>query len=66
MPVIVPTITSEQNEFGELEVGKTATKSFTVKNTGGTNVSITKSKPPSGGAFTVTFRSKTRTRSPMQ
>jgi Abnormal spindle-like microcephaly-assoc'd, ASPM-SPD-2-Hydin len=44
-------ISSEKNEFGELEVGKTATKSFTVSNTGGTNVTITKSKPPSGGAF---------------
>ncbi|TMK23936.1 MAG: choice-of-anchor D domain-containing protein, partial [Actinobacteria bacterium] len=53
-PPGVLTITSEQNEFGELEVGKTASKSFTVKNTGGTNVSITKSKPPSGGAFTAT------------
>ncbi|MCW3028692.1 MAG: hypothetical protein JWN81_1903 [Solirubrobacterales bacterium] len=47
-------ITSELNEFGELEVGKSATKSFTVTNTGGTNVSITKSKPPLGGGFTAT------------
>jgi hypothetical protein len=53
-PPGVLTISSEQNEFGELEVGKTAIKSFTVKNTGGTNVSVTKSKPPSGGAFTAT------------
>ena len=30
------------------------TKSFTVKNTGGTPVTITKSKPPAGGAFAAT------------
>jgi iron transport multicopper oxidase len=47
-------ITSENNEFGEVAVGKTATRSFTVSNTGGTNVSISKSKPPSGGAFAAT------------
>jgi iron transport multicopper oxidase len=53
-PPGVLAVSSEQNEFGELEVGKTAIKSFTIKNTGGTNVSVTKSKPPSGGAFTAT------------
>jgi hypothetical protein len=47
-------ITSENNEFGEVAVGKTATKSFTISNVGGTNVSITKSKPPSGGEFAAT------------
>jgi hypothetical protein len=47
-------ITSEKNEFGEVAVGKTATKSFTISNVGGTNVSITKSKPPSGGEFAAT------------
>ena len=47
-------VTNEQNGFGEVEVGKTATKSFTVMNTGGTNITITKSKPPSGGAFAAT------------
>jgi hypothetical protein len=47
-------VTSEQNEFGEVEVGKTATKSFTLSNTGGTNVTIAKSKPPVGGAFAAT------------
>jgi hypothetical protein len=47
-------ITSEQNDFGEVAVGKTATRSFTVSNSGGTNVTITKSKPPSGGAFAAT------------
>jgi hypothetical protein len=47
-------ITSEKNEFGEVAVGSTATKSFTISNVGGTNVSITKSKPPSGGEFAAT------------
>ncbi len=47
-------ITSEQNNFGTVEVGKTATRSFTVANTGGTSVTITKSKPPSGGEFAAT------------
>ncbi|MEA2207582.1 MAG: hypothetical protein QOF54_59, partial [Solirubrobacteraceae bacterium] len=47
-------ITSEKNEYGEVAVGQTATKSFTISNVGGTNVSITKSKPPIGGAFAAT------------
>jgi hypothetical protein len=47
-------ITSEQNNLGEVEVGKTATRSFTVTNTGGTSITITKSKPPLGGAFAAT------------
>jgi hypothetical protein len=47
-------IAGEQNNFGNVEVGKTATRSFTVSNTGGTAVTITKSKPPSGGAFAAT------------
>ncbi len=47
-------ITSEKNELGEVEVGKTATRSFTLSNTGGTNVTIAKSKPPVGGAFAAT------------
>ncbi len=47
-------ITSEQNSFGTVEVGKSATRSFTVTNSGGTAVTITKSKPPSGGAFAAT------------
>ncbi|HEV7585714.1 MAG TPA: choice-of-anchor D domain-containing protein, partial [Solirubrobacteraceae bacterium] len=50
-PPGVLNIASEKNDFGELQVGKTANKSFTVSNTGGTNLTITKSKPPSGGAF---------------
>jgi hypothetical protein len=47
-------VTSESNDYGAVTVGGTATKSFTVTNTGGTNVTITKSKPPSGGAFAAT------------
>jgi iron transport multicopper oxidase len=47
-------IAGEQNAFGTVEVGKTATKSFTITNSGGTAVTITKSKPPSGGAFAAT------------
>ena len=47
-------ITGETNEFGNVAVGSTATRSFTVTNTGGTAVAITKSKPPSGGAFAAT------------
>jgi iron transport multicopper oxidase len=46
-------ITSEANEYGQLKVGETLTKSFTITNTGGTAVVITKSKPPIGGAFTA-------------
>lgn len=47
-------ITSETNELGGVAVGSSATRSFTIKNTGGTAVTITKSKPPSGGAFSAT------------
>ncbi len=47
-------ISSEQNEFGTVEVGSTATRSFKVSNTGGTTVTITKSKPPIGGEFAAT------------
>ncbi|HEV2922767.1 MAG TPA: choice-of-anchor D domain-containing protein, partial [Solirubrobacteraceae bacterium] len=47
-------IKNEHNEFGSVEVGKTATRSFTVTNAGGVAVTITKSKPPSGGAFAPT------------
>jgi len=44
-------IRSETNDYGTLVVGQRATKSFTVSNTGGVPVTITKSKPPTGGAF---------------
>ncbi len=44
-------ISSEQNDFGAVAIGNTVTKTFTITNTGGTAVTITKSKPPFGGAF---------------
>jgi hypothetical protein len=47
-------VTNEVNDYGSLAVGASATKTFTVTNTGGTAVTITKSKPPSGGAFEPT------------
>jgi hypothetical protein len=46
-------ISSEKAEYGSVEVGASATRSFTLTNTGGTAVSITKSKPPIGGEFTA-------------
>ncbi len=47
-------ITSETNNFGSVTVGGEASKSFTITNTGGTAVTITKSKPPLGGAYQAT------------
>ncbi|HEX4466080.1 MAG TPA: DUF5979 domain-containing protein, partial [Solirubrobacteraceae bacterium] len=47
-------ITGERLEYGSVQVGSTVSKSFTVTNTGGTQVALTKSKPPTGGAFTAT------------
>jgi hypothetical protein len=47
-------ITSEKNEYGEVPVGQTASRSFTIANTGGTNITIAKSKPPGGGEFAAT------------
>jgi hypothetical protein len=47
-------ITSETIAYGEVLLGASATKSFTVTNIGGTAVPITKSKPPTGGAFLAT------------
>jgi PQQ-like domain/Abnormal spindle-like microcephaly-assoc'd, ASPM-SPD-2-Hydin len=45
---------SEASEYGSVPVGSTATRTFTIANTGGTTVLITKSKPPSGGEFAPT------------
>jgi len=42
------------NEYGAVPVGSSVTRSFTLTNTGGTNLTITKSKPPTGGAFAAT------------
>ncbi|MBA3808630.1 MAG: choice-of-anchor D domain-containing protein, partial [Solirubrobacterales bacterium] len=47
-------ITSETTDYGQVSLGASAAKTFTVANTGGTTVTITKSKPPLGGAFTAT------------
>ncbi len=47
-------ITSESNDVGPVPVGSSATANFTVANTGGTTITVTKSKPPSGGVFTAT------------
>jgi Protein of unknown function (DUF1573)/PQQ-like domain len=41
-------------DFGTTPFGSTGSKTFTITNTGGTNVTITKSKPPFGGAFAPT------------
>ncbi len=42
---------SENVDFGDVAVGTTATRTFTVTNTGGTDVNVLKSKPPFGGEF---------------
>ena len=44
-------VVSETNDYGQVPVEGTATRKFTVSNTGGTPVTVTKSKPPSGGEF---------------
>ena len=45
---------SDALDFGTAPFGSTAGKTFTITNTGGTNVTIQKSKPPFGGAFAPT------------
>jgi iron transport multicopper oxidase len=45
---------SDALDFGMTPLGSTAGKAFTITNSGGTNVTITKSKPPFGGAFVPT------------
>ncbi len=45
------TVTGETTEYGQVLLGTTTTKAFTIANNGGTAVTITKSKPPVGGAF---------------
>jgi len=47
-------ISNEHVEYGQVLVGSSASRSFTITNTGGTAVGITKSKPPIGGAFAAT------------
>lgn len=47
-------IRNETNDYGTVVAGQRLTKSFSVSNTGGVPVTITKSKPPTGGAFAAT------------
>ncbi|HEX7292189.1 MAG TPA: choice-of-anchor D domain-containing protein [Conexibacter sp.] len=47
-------VRSETTDFGTVTVGATTTRTFTVSNAGGVPITITKSKPPTGGAFTAT------------
>jgi hypothetical protein len=47
-------VSSEAIDYGQVADGGSASRTFTVANTGGTTILITKSKPPSGGAFTAT------------
>ncbi len=47
-------IANETLDYGQVSVGSSATREFTITNTGGTAVTVTKSKPPIGGAFTAT------------
>ena len=47
-------IGNETIEYGQVLLGSSESKSFTVTNTGGTAVPITKSKPPALGAFAAT------------
>jgi iron transport multicopper oxidase len=46
-------IANEAIEYGQVLVGSSESRSFTITNTGGTAVELTKSKPPIGGAFTA-------------
>jgi hypothetical protein len=45
---------SQSTDFGQVPVASTATRTFTITNAGGTSVTVTKSKPPFGGAFSAT------------
>jgi iron transport multicopper oxidase len=44
-------IESESTDYGPVPIGASVTRAFTIKNAGATAVTITKSKPPIGGAF---------------
>ncbi len=44
-------VESEAVDFGEVAPGTSAERTFTVTNAGGSNLEITRSKPPSGGEF---------------
>jgi outer membrane protein assembly factor BamB len=45
-------IEGEALDFGEVAPGASARRAFRVTNAGGSNLEITRSKPPSGGEFT--------------
>lgn len=47
-------IENEALEYGQVPLGSSESKSFTITNAGGTAVVVTKSKPPIGGEFTAT------------
>jgi PQQ-like domain/Protein of unknown function (DUF1573) len=47
-------VSGETFDYGSVGVGTSANRTFTLTNTGGTNVTITKSKPPVGGSFNAT------------
>ena len=47
-------ITGEEVQYGSVTIGGSLSKSFTLTNIGGTALTITKSKPPIGGAFAAT------------
>jgi hypothetical protein len=46
-------LSGEHVDFGEVPVGSSPLRSFTVHNAGGVAVTIAKSKPPGGGAFSA-------------
>lgn len=47
-------ISGQTVDFGSVTIGASASKTFTISNTGGSSVTITRSKPPFGGAFAAT------------
>jgi Abnormal spindle-like microcephaly-assoc'd, ASPM-SPD-2-Hydin/PQQ-like domain len=47
-------IEPESADFGSVAVGASDERTFTVSNTGGSSVTINKSKPPSGSEFSAT------------
>ena len=46
-------IEGESTDYGPVPIGRSLTRAFTIKNAGATAVTVTKSKPPNGGAFTA-------------
>ena len=50
----VMSISTTSLDYGSVPLGSTASESFTVSNTGGEDLTITKSKPPVTGPFSAT------------